>query len=66
MDFTSVFYYAYSKQYILTELSANDVTFISVNRQKLDLSIFYTYGTIHSIFIEIQPDSTNIKMTLVQ
>ena len=28
----------YSKLYILTELSANDVKFISVDRQKLDLS----------------------------
>ena len=28
----------YSKLYILTDLSANDVKFISVDRQKLDLS----------------------------
>ena len=28
----------YSKLYILTELSAYDVKFISVDRQKLDLS----------------------------
>ena len=28
----------YSKLYILTELSANDVKFISVDRQKLDIS----------------------------
>ena len=28
----------YSKLYILTELSANDVKFISFDRQKLDLS----------------------------
>ena len=28
----------YSKLYILTELSVNDVKFISVDRQKLDLS----------------------------
>ena len=27
----------YSKLYILSELSANDVKFISVDRQKLDL-----------------------------
>ena len=35
---TSVIFYAYSKLYILTELRANDVTFTSVDRQKLDLS----------------------------
>ena len=59
---TSVLFYAYSKLYILTELSANDVKITSVDRQKLDLSIYiYTYGTVNSIFIEIQPDSTNIK-----
>ena len=56
----------YSKLYILTELSANDVKFISVGRKKLSLSIYiYTYGTVNSIFVEIQPDSTYIKMTLV-
>ena len=58
---TSVLFYAYSKLYILTELSANDVKIISVDRQKLDLSIYYTYGTVNSIFVEIQPLSTNIK-----
>ena len=58
---TSVLFYAYSKLYILTELSANDVKFTSVNRQKLDLSKYNTYGTVNSIFVEIQPDSTNIK-----
>ena len=52
---------SYSKLYILTELSANDVKFISVDRQKLDLS----YGTVNSIFVEIQPDFMNTKMTLV-
>ena len=31
----------------------------------LDLSKMYTYGTVNSIFVEIQPDSTDIKMTLV-
>ena len=57
-----VFYYAFSKIYILTKLRANDVKFISVDRQKLDLSIYiYTYGTVNSIFVEIQLDSTNIK-----
>ena len=30
---------SYSKLYILTELSASDVKFISVDRQKIDLSI---------------------------
>ena len=52
----------YSKLYILTEISANDVKFIPVERQKLDLlKYIYTYGTLNSIFVEIQPDSTNIK-----
>ena len=58
---TSVLFYAYSKLYILTELSANDVNIISIDRQKLDLPNIYTYGTVNSIFVEIQPDSTNIK-----
>ena len=59
---TSVIFYAYSKLYILTELSANDVKFISVDRRKIDLSKYiYTYGTVNSIFVEIQLDSTNIK-----
>ena len=31
-------YYSFSKLYILTELRANDVKVISVDRQKLDLS----------------------------
>ena len=35
---TSVLYHAFSKLYILTEVSANDVKIISVDRQKLDLS----------------------------
>ena len=35
-----VLYYAPSKLYILTGLSANDVKFISVDRQKVDLSIY--------------------------
>ena len=58
---TSVLFYAYSKLYILTELSANDVKITSVDRQKLDLLKYLTYSTINSIFVEIQPDSTNIK-----
>ena len=56
----------YSKLYFLTELNASDVKFISVDRQKLDLPKYiYTYGTVNSILVEIQPNSTNIKMTLV-
>ena len=53
----------YSKLYILTELSPNDVKFISADRQKLDLSIYIlmSHGTVNSIFVEMQPDSTNIK-----
>ena len=35
---TSVLFYAYSKLYSLTELSASDVKITSVDRQKLDLS----------------------------
>ena len=58
---TSVLFYAYSKLYSLTELSASDVKIKSVDRQKLDLSKYINYGTVNSIFIEIQPDSTNIK-----
>ena len=58
----SVLFTPYSKLYILTELSANDVKFISSDRQKIDLSIYiYSYGTVNSIFVEIHPDSTNIK-----
>ena len=55
----------YSKLNILTEVSANDVKFISVDRRKLDLSKYiYTCGTVNSIYVEIQPDSTNIKNDL--
>ena len=57
----SVLFTPYSKLYILTELSANDVKFISSDRQELDLSKYISYGTVNSIFVEIQPDSTNIK-----
>ena len=35
---TSVLFMPYLKLYILTELNANDVEFISVDRKKLDLS----------------------------
>ena len=34
----SVFTMLYSKLYILTELKVNDVKFISIDRQKLDLT----------------------------
>ena len=53
----------YSKLYILTQLSTNDLKFISVDRQKLDLSkyIYIYLCAVNSIFVEIQPDSTNIK-----
>ena len=60
----SVLFTPYSKLYILTELSANDAKFISSDSQETDLSIhiyIYKYGTVNSIFVEIQPDSTNIK-----
>ena len=57
----SVFFTPYSKVYILTELSANDVKFISSDRQELDLSKYIRCGTVNSIFVEIQPDSMNIK-----
>ena len=57
----SVLFAPNSKLYILTELSANDVKFISSDRQELDLSKIYSYGIVNSIFVEIQTDSTNIK-----
>ena len=42
------FYMPYSKLYILAELSAYDVTIISVGREKLDLSkyIYLWYSKI--------------------
>ena len=58
---TSVLFTPYSKLYILTQLSAYDVKFISIDRQELDLSKYISYGIVNSIFVEIQPDSTNIK-----
>ena len=58
----SVLFTPCSKLHILTERRANDVKFISSDRQELDLSKYiYSYGTVNSIFAEIQPDSTNIK-----
>ena len=47
---TSVIFYAYSKLHILTELSANAVKFISVDRQKIDLSK-YIYLWYRKFFI---------------
>ena len=59
----SVFTMPYSKLYILTELSAYDAKIISVDRQMLVLSnyMYLCYRNLNSIFVEIQPDSTNIK-----
>ena len=58
----SVLFTPYSKLYILTELSANDVKFISSDRKELDLLNYISYGTLNSIFVEILvPHSTNIK-----
>ena len=51
----------YSKLYILTEIRANDVKLISVDRQKLDLSKYIYLWYRKSILVEIQLDSTNIK-----
>ena len=55
----SVLFTPYSKLYILTKLSTNDVKFISNDRQTFQN--IHSYGTVNSIFVEIQPDSTNIK-----
>ena len=56
----------YSKVHNLTKLSANAVNFISVNRQKLDLSKYiYAYGTVNPIFVEIQSISTDIRNGLL-
>ena len=57
----SVLFTPYSKLYILTELSADDVKFISSDRQEIYLSKYYSYGIVNSILVEIQPNSTNIK-----
>ena len=47
---------------ILTELNAKDANVISIYRQKPDFSkVVNTYGTVNSIFVEIQPSSANIK-----
>ena len=54
----------YSKLYILI-LNANDIKFISIDRQMLDLlkDVYLWYSK--SIFVETQHYSKNIKMTLV-
>ena len=44
--------------HILTDLNANDVYFISIDRHKIYQT---TYGTVSFIFVEIQPSSMNIK-----
>ena len=56
----------YSKLYILTELSANDVKFISVDRQKLDLSkyIYFWYRKFY-ICRDTAGFYEHKKMTLV-
>ena len=41
---------------MLDEINYNDITFTSIDRQRLD-----TYGTENSIFVEIQPNSTKMK-----
>ena len=50
----------YSKLYILTEIRANDVKLISVDRQKLDLSKYIYLWYRKSILVEIQLDSTTL------
>ena len=54
----------YSKLYILIS-NANDIKFISIARQMLDLlkDLYLLY--CKSIFVEMQHFSKNIKMTLV-
>ena len=47
---TSVLFYAFSKLNILTKLSANDVKFTSVDRQKLDL-LKYIYVWYRKFYI---------------
>ena len=42
---------------------ACDVKFISVDRQKLDFFKDVYLWYVNSIFVEIQPDSTNIKQS---
>ena len=53
----------YSKLNIMTELSANDVKFMSIDRQKIDLSI-YMYLWYRKFYI--CRDTNNMKMTLVE
>ena len=49
------------QNYILTELNANDVKFISVDRQKIEISKDVYNGTVNSISVVIKPHYTNIK-----
>ena len=51
----------YSKLYILTKQVANNVQFISDDRQMVDLSEDDTYGTNYSIFVAIQLYFTDTK-----
>ena len=57
MSFTML----YSKLHILTELNANDVKLYQLIYRKYILQKMYTYGTVNSIFVVIQPHSTNIE-----
>ena len=61
----------YSKLYILTELSANDVKFISVDREKLDLSkyIYLWYRKFNicgdtALFYELKKWPSYIKSSV--
>ena len=51
----------YSKLFNLAELSANDVKFISVDRQNQDIHKYIYLWSVNFIFVDIQPDSTNMK-----
>ena len=50
-----------SKLYILTELNDIDVKYTSVDRKNKTFQKMHTYGTLNSIFVVVQPHSTNIK-----
>ena len=57
----------YSKLYILTELSANDVKFISLDRQNLDLSKYiYLWYRKFYICIDTAQLYKHKKMTLAK
>ena len=56
----------YSKLYIfLTELIANDQNFYqliaTIKARLIKRLQMYTYGTVNSIFVEIQSNTSNIK-----